>query len=534
MATTINAGRVRFVSRGTYNNSTQYYLFDLVDYNGSSYIAKENSLGNLPTNTQYWQLIAEKGNTGNTGQTGPVGPTGNGIASITKTGTSGLVDTYTITYTNGNTTTFTVTNGEDANTTEITNLKNENAYLQNVVKQAFTEKTASGTELTIDNTIEARMDLKLKGNTKQQQYSGKNLLNVISNVNDTSNGITFSIEKNGFQLKLNGTSQNSTGIAIGLNKIQLPQTGTYYFVAQIISGSVTNNFGLGINFEKDNSIDLSNSTKSGKVSFSATKTEGYLAIFVNANTSFNNLIINFQVISTDTLDLDFEPYVGGTASPNPDYPQDIKVVTGDNTITISNSDNTEKQELPISLGSLELCKIGNYQDYIYKKDNKWYKHKAINKNTLNGNEKWHFGNTKTNYTNLFTSSFQNDIKIPANNNINSNTLIYCDKFSNNTNAKQQWENDTMSSVTINDGKNITFNIPNSIATTKDKFKTYLISNNITLYYVLATPIEEEIIDTTLITQLDEISQALSKKGTTIISQRNDDLPFNLDVIALTK
>ena len=63
MATTINAGRVRFVSRGTYNNSTQYYLFDLVDYNGSSYIAKENTLGNLPTNTQYWQLIAEKGDT---------------------------------------------------------------------------------------------------------------------------------------------------------------------------------------------------------------------------------------------------------------------------------------------------------------------------------------------------------------------------------------------------------------------------------------------------------------------------------------
>ncbi len=38
--------------------------------------------------------------------------TGNGIASIEKTGTQGLVDTYTITYTDGTTTTFTVTNGE--------------------------------------------------------------------------------------------------------------------------------------------------------------------------------------------------------------------------------------------------------------------------------------------------------------------------------------------------------------------------------------------------------------------------------------
>lgn len=50
---------------------------------------------------------------GNKGDTGDTGETGNGIASITKTGTSGLVDTYTITYTNGNTTTFTVTNGQN-------------------------------------------------------------------------------------------------------------------------------------------------------------------------------------------------------------------------------------------------------------------------------------------------------------------------------------------------------------------------------------------------------------------------------------
>ena len=41
------------------------------------------------------------------------GETGNGISSIAKTGTEGLVDTYTITFTNGDTTTFTVTNGAE-------------------------------------------------------------------------------------------------------------------------------------------------------------------------------------------------------------------------------------------------------------------------------------------------------------------------------------------------------------------------------------------------------------------------------------
>lgn len=47
------------------------------------------------------------------GDTGSTGATGNGIASITKTGTVGLVDTYTVLYTDGTSTTFTVTNGQN-------------------------------------------------------------------------------------------------------------------------------------------------------------------------------------------------------------------------------------------------------------------------------------------------------------------------------------------------------------------------------------------------------------------------------------
>lgn len=58
-------------------------------------------------------LKGEQGIQGAQGDTGATGATGNGIASIAKTGTSGLVDTYTITFTDGTTTTFTVTNGQD-------------------------------------------------------------------------------------------------------------------------------------------------------------------------------------------------------------------------------------------------------------------------------------------------------------------------------------------------------------------------------------------------------------------------------------
>ena len=48
------------------------------------------------------------------GPKGEKGDTGNGIVDIKKTSTSGLIDTYTITYTNGTTSTFTVNNGASA------------------------------------------------------------------------------------------------------------------------------------------------------------------------------------------------------------------------------------------------------------------------------------------------------------------------------------------------------------------------------------------------------------------------------------
>ena len=42
---------------GDYDNATTYEVGDLVYYQGSSYIAKTQTVGNLPTSTTYWQLV---------------------------------------------------------------------------------------------------------------------------------------------------------------------------------------------------------------------------------------------------------------------------------------------------------------------------------------------------------------------------------------------------------------------------------------------------------------------------------------------
>jgi hypothetical protein len=49
---------------GAYAGGTTYAVDDAVSYNGSSYVCKLASTGNLPTNTTYWDTLAEKGASG--------------------------------------------------------------------------------------------------------------------------------------------------------------------------------------------------------------------------------------------------------------------------------------------------------------------------------------------------------------------------------------------------------------------------------------------------------------------------------------
>jgi len=70
---------IPFQPAGEYDNGTAYAIGDLVSYQGSTYGATAPTTGNLPTDTDFWQLIAEKGDTGEAGPQGPqgeVGPTG--------------------------------------------------------------------------------------------------------------------------------------------------------------------------------------------------------------------------------------------------------------------------------------------------------------------------------------------------------------------------------------------------------------------------------------------------------------------------
>lgn len=69
-------GIVGIKNMGEYNSQTNYEKLNVVTYQGSSYCALKDTVGNLPTNSLYWQLYAEKGDRGDKGETGDIGPEG--------------------------------------------------------------------------------------------------------------------------------------------------------------------------------------------------------------------------------------------------------------------------------------------------------------------------------------------------------------------------------------------------------------------------------------------------------------------------
>ncbi len=73
--------------KGAYNASTDYAVGDSVDYNGSSYVMfNDAAAGTAPTDTTYWQVLANKGATGAAGADGP-----NNITTSTTTNLTGFL-----------------------------------------------------------------------------------------------------------------------------------------------------------------------------------------------------------------------------------------------------------------------------------------------------------------------------------------------------------------------------------------------------------------------------------------------------------
>ena len=148
---------------------------------------------------------------------------------------------------------------------------------------------------------------------------------------------------------------------------------------------------------------------------------------------------------------------------------------------------------------IELCKIGDYQDYIYKDGDNWYKYSAVGKIVLNGSE------TGWNFVSGSIWKFRVSVS---------------DLISNSTGSTQYWfysnyykaeAGDNYGIGQVNNTTRIGFK--NTDFQTLDDFKTWLSTHNTTVYYPLATPTTTQITDTTLVSQLEALAGATLYNGT---------------------
>lgn len=211
---------------------------------------------------------------------------------------------------------------------EIEALQAENERLRNTLSTI----TGEGQVITLNKTAElefVKPPLPM-GNSEQVQYSGKNLIPMI-NQEVTISGITFKAI-NG-RLIINGTATNDiTGNSfINNNFIFHLNVGNYVLSRTNVNSNLT------INLMASDTQLISRLVRSDTnltASFNVTvEKDVYIGFYIPQNSSFSNYECGVMV-STDGGT--YEPYVGGTASPNPDYPQEITNVTGDVEVVVEN------------------------------------------------------------------------------------------------------------------------------------------------------------------------------------------------------
>ncbi len=196
--------------------------------------------------------------------------------------------------------------------------------------------TATGEEdLKIINN-KGVVKFSLDGKTEQKTYTGKNILDYVSNLKVSSDGLTSVINDDGSITTSGKPSSNYRTILNSINIIDFLEDGETYTFSQ---SKANDKLYMQMNAKKKDGTysyySLNDSTKS-KQEIIVNKSI-YETYTLNIQTGLTSdwgdsplTITNKYMLckGTDTVATSFEPYVGGQASPSPDYPQEIKNIKG--------------------------------------------------------------------------------------------------------------------------------------------------------------------------------------------------------------
>jgi hypothetical protein len=380
-----------------------------------------------------------------------------------------------------------------------------------LVPKSHTTQTASGNPISVNITDNAGKieSLKLDGDTFQQTYTGKNLLKYpYWNTTTTTNGVTFT-DNGDCSVTANGTASpqalfwvtrdnwryapESLVVPAGTYTIK----GTGYSFYRTIVTAYGKTQGLIATYQ----VGIDDVTFTLEEEASLT-----VRLSVQSGVTADNFVFRPQLEAGSTSS-SYEPYVGGQPSPSPSYPQDINVVTGTQTVSINGTDYS------IDLGSIELCKLGTYQDYIYKDGENWKVHKWIGKYTYDGTESnWAYSTNVGDGAEVDGVFYRVKPTGADGTNYPNPSVSISDRFISGVRTPTK-------AGTFIIGSNITFASPSTAIDNATEWTQWLASNNTTVYYKYRddSVTDTVITDATLIAQLEAVRTAALSTGSNTIS-----------------
>lgn len=204
------------------------------------------------------------------------------------------------------------------------------------IYNSLPKTTKTGSKIELD-TEEGKMKITLKGDTQQNSTSGINLIHFSDVLETTVNGITYSIQDD--VISLNGTATDNVRYIYASN-FAFDGAGDYRITLIPISGNYTTGV-IGISSRNEDKTQqiVWQQVASGAMSNKKTYTEENISLikniglYINSGSVLNNLKFKFMFTKGDTTPSTYE----NMNSPTLDYPQDIKVVTGEQNIVIRKS-----------------------------------------------------------------------------------------------------------------------------------------------------------------------------------------------------
>ena len=204
---------------------------------------------------------------------------------------------------------------------------------ENVNDISTTNKTVSNkNSLYIEDALEENaLEFRVKGKSKQTSYTGKNLFNYVDELISSIHGLTSTLNKDGSITTTGIPTQEYFSIVNSKDITNILEDNQVYSLNVDSAYSYLYFQVQGV--RKDGTRQYYATTSSKQVQFLVDKsTFSTYSISVIVGTSANwgtssRTITNRYMLCKET-DTTFEPYVGGTSSPNPSYPQEINAIKG--------------------------------------------------------------------------------------------------------------------------------------------------------------------------------------------------------------